>query len=359
MKKKIFAAVLTAVLATGVLAGCTESTDGNTTTGGTTGTTANNTAPVTVTEDGQELQTLRVAVMTGQPDQYIAEIGLQQGIFEKYGINLEVTEYIYGIATIDAIVNGTADIGEMADYAAVNRLGNTYGVTDLVLFSELTGSSERIGGLYVAPGYADDLSSLDGSIGFMSTTGTVLDYYTAKAIEWLGFDYDKQNIIAVDSNQTALALAQSNSASAYIVGGATATYFEEYGWELVASYDELGIETGSYMLANRSYVDANADLLANYILAFEEVEQYITDNLDESAVYLVEKLGVVEEDFKQNWNNFVIRPGFTEEAAAHLNDVRAWAYGAGRFEAEYDIKEFIDTTVVEKAVPDKVTVVFQ
>lgn len=225
--------------------------------------------------------------------------------------------------------------------------------------SELTGNSERTGGLYVAPEYADDIASLDGSIGFMSTTGTVLDYYTARAIEWLGFDYDKQNIIAVDSNQTALALAQSNSASAYIVGGATASYFEEYGWELVASYEEIGLETGSYMLANRSFVDANSELLSNYLKAFDESRQYITDNLDESAVYLVEKLGVVEEDFKKNWNNFVIKPGFTEEAAAHLNDVRAWAYGAGRFEADYDVKEFIDLAVVKIAFPENVTVVIE
>lgn len=349
MKKKILATALAAVLATGVLAGCTA--DNGT---GSTGTTA----PTTVSEDGKELQTLRAAVMTGQPDQYIAEVGLQQGVFEKYGINLEVTEYIYGIATIDAIVNGTADIGEMADYAAVNRLGNTYGVTDLVLFSELTAGSEMTGGLYVAPEYVDNLQGLDGSKGFMTTTGTVVDYYIANAIAWLGLDYDKQNIVAVDSTQTALALAQSNSASAYIVGGANAKYFEEQGWQLVATYTELGLTTGSYMLANRTFVDANAELLGNYLLAFEETRQYITDHLDESAAYLAGKLGIVEEDFKANWNNFKIQPGFTEEAAIHLNDVRQWAFDNGRFEAAYDIKEFVDTKAIEVAFPERITIKF-
>jgi len=349
MKKKILATALATVLAIGVLAGCASNS----------GTGSNGSAaPTKVSADGKELQTLRAAVMTGQPDQYIAEIGLQQGIFEKYGINLEATEYIYGIATIDAIVNGTADIGEMADYAAVNRLGNTYGVTDLVLFSELTGGSEMTGGLYVAPEYVDNLAALDGSKGFMTTTGTVVDYYIANAIAWLGFDYDKQNIVAVDSAQTALALAQSNSASAYIVGGANAKYFEEFGWQLVATYTELGLTTGSYMLANRSYVDANAELLANYLLAFEETRQYITDHLDESATYLAGKLGIVEEDFKANWLNFKIQPGFTEDAAEHLNGVREWAYNAGRFEADYDIKEFVDTKAIEIAFPERITIKF-
>ena len=37
------------------------------------------------------LKTLRVANMTGQPDQYADFIGQQQGIFEKHGIDLQTT----------------------------------------------------------------------------------------------------------------------------------------------------------------------------------------------------------------------------------------------------------------------------
>lgn len=335
MKKKFLAALLTLALTVVSLTGC-----------GSANTNNNSTS---------DLQTLRIAVMTGQPDQYIAEIGVKEGIFEKYGIDLQFTEYIYGINTIDAIVNGTADIGEMADYATVNRLGNTYGATDLVVFSELTGSTENVGGLYVAPEFVGNLEALDGSKGFMSTTGTVIDYYIAKSIEWLGFDYDKQNIIAIDSTQTGLALAQSGEASAYVVTGANTKYFEEFGWQLVASFDEIGLETGSYMLANRSYVDSNAELIANYLKAFEETKTYIDNNLDDSAVYLSGKLGVVEEDFKTSWKNLNIKPGLSKEAVDHLNDIRAWAYNAGRFEAQYDIIEFFDADAAKLAFPDRVT----
>ena len=55
------------------------------------------------------LRTLRVANMTGQPDQYADFIGQQQGIFEKHGINLQTTEFVAGINTVDSIVTGTAD----------------------------------------------------------------------------------------------------------------------------------------------------------------------------------------------------------------------------------------------------------
>lgn len=74
--------------------------------------------------------------MTGNLDHYASYVGVEQGIFEKYGINLEITEYAFGINTIDAIANGNADVGDMADYAAVNRLGTTLDQTNLVMFSE-------------------------------------------------------------------------------------------------------------------------------------------------------------------------------------------------------------------------------
>lgn len=116
MKKRIISLAAAAVFIIGTLAGC-----GNSSTQ-----TTDKTASSDASSSGGDLVTVRDAVMTGQLDQYATEIGLWQGIFEKYGIDLQTTEFVAGINTIDAVVNGTADIGMMADYAAVNRLGNTW-----------------------------------------------------------------------------------------------------------------------------------------------------------------------------------------------------------------------------------------
>ena len=194
MKKKVISIVLTAALVAGALAGCGESGQGNAS---------------QKSDSGKDLVVLRDAVMTGQLDQYATEIGLWQGIFEEHGIDLQTTEFVAGINTIDAVVTGTADIGMMADYAAVNRLGNTLKENDLQIFSELSGAGALTGGLYVAPKYVDNLEALDGSEGFITQTGTVSDYYVSQAIEYLGFDEDKQNIVNSDSSQTTLSLAQS------------------------------------------------------------------------------------------------------------------------------------------------------
>ena len=339
MKRKVISIVLTAALVAGALAGCGESGQGNAS---------------QKSDSGKDLVVLRDAVMTGQLDQYATEIGLWQGIFEEH--DLQTTEFVAGINTIDAVVTGTADIGMMADYAAVNRLGNTLKENDLQIFSELSGAGALTGGLYVAPKYVDNLEALDGSEGFITQTGTVSDYYVSQAIEYLGFDEDKQNIVNSDSSQTTLSLAQSGGASAIVATGSNAKYLEDYGWQQVVSSSELGIETGAYFLAKEGFIAENKELLAEYLKAVYESAQYIDAHLDESAEYLEGKLGVKAEDFKLQWQTYQIKTGFSEEAALHLEQIEDWAYAHDRFDSDYEIRDLITTDVVDIAFPENVTI---
>ena len=297
MKKRVISLAATAVFILGALSGCgsTSSDNSTQTTKETTEETASSDAS---TSDG-DLVTVRDAVMTGQLDQYATEVGLWQGLFEKYGIDLKTTEFVAGINTIDSVVSGTADIGMMADYAAVNRLGNTLDATDLKIFSQISGGgTAQSGGLYVDPKYADDLESLDGSEGFMYQEGTVSYYYASKCIEYLGLDESKQNLINTDSSQTRLALIQKGGASAVYANGSEANYIEDAGWVLAATSQEIGIQTGTYFLA--------------------------TDK-------------------------------FSEEATQHLEDIEKWGFEHGSFPKDYNIRDFITTEAVDIAYPDKVT----
>ena len=341
MKKRVISLAATAVFILGALSGCgsTSSDNSTQTTKETTEETASSDAS---TSDG-DLVTVRDAVMTGQLDQYATEVGLWQGLFEKYGIDLKTTEFVAGINTIDSVVSGTADIGMMADYAAVNRLGNTLDATDLKIFSQISGGgTAQSGGLYVDPKYADDLESLDGSEGFMYQEGTVSYYYASKCIEYLGLDESKQNLINTDSSQTRLALIQKGGASAVYANGSEANYIEDAGWVLAATSQEIGIQTGTYFLATDKYISENKEVLAKFLQAIDESTQYISDHLDESAEYLEGKLGIKAEDFKANWVNYSFEPGFSEEATQHLEDIEKWGFEHGSFPKDYNISNVIN-----------------
>lgn len=307
-------------------------------------------------KDGKELKTLRLAVMTGSLEQYYSLVGIEQGIFERYGINLVTTEYAFGINTIDAIVNGNADIGDMADFAAVNRLGVTQHNTNLVAFSELTGGGAKSGGLYVAPEFKDDLSKLDGSKGFVTQVGTVNEYLNSQAIEYLGFDESKQNIINTDTAQAARALAQTNSASATIANGSNAKYLEEDGWVLAVTAQELKQDIGSYSFTTKEFLNDNTELIANFLKAVDESYKYVDANFDECGKYLENKLGIKQEDFELQWKQQGFKTGFSEEAAQHLESIQKWAVEHKKYDESYDIRKFIDVSAAKLAFPENVTV---
>lgn len=301
------------------------------------------------------LTKVRLAVMTNGFDHYLAVVALEQGIFEKYGLDVEMTEYGRGINTIDAVVNGTADIGNMADYATVNRLGNTLHDTNLVIFSEQSGGSVQNGGLYVAPEFVDNLQALDGSKGFISILGTVSDYQTSVAIEYLGLDEAKQNIIAADSQQTSLALAQNNEASAIYTSGSAGAYFEKFGWKQAVTSQELGIRTYGYFLTTREYNENNTETLAKFLQASQDSFDYIKANLEDTGKFLEAKIGIKAEDFVNNWSSITSNIGFTQDGADHLQTMEEWAFAHGRFPESYNVKDFINTDAAKLAFPERVT----
>lgn len=352
VKKKLIGLLLATLLVVSGVTGCSNSASNESSSTSDMADTASSTTP-TGTTSSNELQKLRVAVMTGTFTQYTALIGKEQGIFEKYGIDLEITEYAAGINTIDAVVSGQADVGMMADFAVVNRIGNTLDSTNLIMFSEIQGGSVN-GGLYVAPEYADNTKELDGK-GFISTVGTVSEYYNSVVFKYLGLDESKQKLLNSDGSSTSLALAQSGDAAAIFTSGANGSYFEELGWKKAISGADLGISTYSYYLTTSDYNKESTQLLANFLKATQESYDYIKSNLDDTAAYLESTLGIDAKNFINDWSVAESRIGFSEEGAKQLETIAAWAYENGKYDSEYDVRKYINTDALGIAFPDKIT----
>ncbi len=295
--------------------------------------------------------------MTGSPDQYAGYIGTEEGIFEKYGIVLETTEYAYGINTIDAVQNGTADTGNMADFALVNRIGNTIDNTNLVIFSGLsvgasTTSTTISGGLYVAPEYADDLTKLYNSPGIITCIGTVTEYNNWQALTYIGLEPDAVATVNATDVSTQLATAKNGEAAAMVASGSTATKFEELGWVLVATSNEIGISTASYLLTTTEFLADNTETLAKYMQALDESLTYIMDNLSEASVRISEKFDVDADTVEQNLSAYIFNVGLSEESVVKLENVGAWALAYGKYPTEYSIRDFIDLSAARIAFPD-------
>ena len=106
-----------------------------------------------------DLTTVRFGYMTGNIDHLITAVGVEKGIFEKNGIDLKTTEYAAGINTVDALTMDQLDIGIAADFAILNRIGNTE-KSDLKIVANY---ANAVGGqLYANPETVKDKNDLKG-----------------------------------------------------------------------------------------------------------------------------------------------------------------------------------------------------
>lgn len=299
----------------------------------------------------EELQTVRLGVFTGGVDQYLAVVGKEKGIFEKHGIQLEITEFAAGINTIDAIVTGQEDIGMIADFAGVNRIGNTKENFNVrILGRYVTAKSWN---LYVNPEEVTKVEDLAGK-GFATNPGTILDYYTALTYEKAGIDEKDRVILNVDSGQTALSVLSSGEAVAYWTTGATAKKLQEMGMKRLLTMDDLGTSVDSYYVSSDSFISENEETIEKFLSAIKETEEWVLDNTTEATEIVENQIGVPQEQAIENIEAANLVLDFKQDSIDHLNEIKEWAVGAGLFAEDYEIKDFVNTTALEKVFPEDV-----
>lgn len=295
------------------------------------------------TEEG--LQTVRIGVMTGNIDHWLVEIGIEKGIFEKYGIQPEITEFAAGINTVDAIVTNQSDIGFLADYAAVNRLGNTQDNTDIRLIAKFVSSS--INRLYVNPKEVTKLEDLAGK-GLVTLPGTVWDYWNAKTFEKAGIPKDEQILVNVDSAQAALGVMTNGEGVAFWASGTNGKKLEEAGMEVLLDMNELGLQTDQYFVTTEKYIEENEEVVINYLLAIQEIQDWVLENKEEAAKIAEKNTGIPAEQFVTNLDALTLSVGLEQDTIDHLNSIKNWALESGTFDKNFEINDYVDTTPLQK-----------
>ena len=345
MKKKILALLLTAVVGLSAVACGSDSSSS----------ASNSSSTASDSSDASgELTTVRVAIMTNGASHWYAVIGDKEGIFEKYGIQVEISEFAAGINTVDAVVTGQADFGNLADYAAVNRIGNTKESTNLVLIDRIsTSEGTASGGLYVS----DDINSVEDLAGvpFATQPGTVWDYWLAKTYEYAGIDEADQNIVEVDSAASAVALQTTGDVKAQWANGTNAAKLEEAGFKSILTLDDLGLYTDAYYVSTSDYVNANPEIVEKWIQAQKETADWIQANPEQAAADFEAATGQTQEQFLSDIEATKLVADFTSETLEHLNGIKDWAVANGRFE-DYDILDFTDLTALKAVYPDSITI---
>lgn len=298
--------------------------------------------------DSEGLFTLHLGVMTGNQDQWYAVVGDELGIFEQHGIKLDIAEFAAGINTIDAVITEQEDIGFVADYACINRLGNTQDTSNLKIISRL--STYSVDYFYVNPDKIQSLEDLAGKT-IITLPGTVWDYKTAAVLDAAKIAKEDQVIVGTDSAQSGVALLISGEGDAMWASGTNGQKLEEAGFVPLVDMEDLGLHTDSYYLTSETFLTEHKDVVEEYLAAAQETADWIYANQDEAAKIIEKRTGNLADQFLTDLSNIHIGISFPQETYDHLVDVKDWAVGNGNFE-DFDLKSFMDLSALQEAVPD-------
>jgi ABC-type nitrate/sulfonate/bicarbonate transport system substrate-binding protein len=347
MKKRILSSLLATVLVVGLLSGCSSSSA-----------TENSTGDTASSESGASTETtsLQLGVMTGTSEHFISLVGIEQGIYENYGINLQITEFGTGVEAVGAVTTGQIDLAEIMEFGMINRLGQTSENSNLRILAQnyvsiATDSGDDMA-LYVNPDKIKSLSDLkDKNISV--SLGTQNEYQVAKLLEYADLSDDDVSQIPVDAEADVLAVAKKGDIDAAWANGQQAVNLQKEGWTALITAEEVGLVTRDLFVGSDT-IATNTDLLANYFQARSEIVEYIQNNIDDVATFISEKTGVAEETFKTTMNSYNFENTFTQETYDSLNDLIDWSVAKGTFDA-FDIDTFIVTDGLKQAFPDNVT----
>ncbi|MCD8356962.1 MAG: ABC transporter substrate-binding protein [Clostridia bacterium] len=339
LKKRLLAAILAGVTALTLTACGNSASTGNASSG------SGN------TDTSENLTTVRYAIMTNNQSQWYAVIGDETGIFADHGIQLEITEFAAGINTVDAIVTEQADIGVLADYAAVNRIGNTQDNSNLRIISRIaTNAGQGATSLYVDPNKIHSLEDLAGQ-GFATQPGTVVDYWIAKTYEEANIPEDQQVILNCDSFASAVTVLTSGEGAAFWCSGVNAQKLEEAGFEALITLDDLDLHTDQYNITSTTFLEEHEDVVEEFLLAQQEVSEWIANHKEEAAQIIEERTGNPAEQVLAEYDALTLTIDFPQETVDHFNSIKEWAVENGTF-ADYDVLDYTDLSALKGAIPD-------
>lgn len=294
---------------------------------------------------------LRLGVMTGNIEHLISVIGREKGFFEKNGIDLEVTEYAAGINSVDALTMDQLDVALAADFAILNRIGNTEG-SDLKIITSYAYAAGAGGQLFVNPERIKDENDFKGK-KLINLPGVVYEYWNELVRDKYGLTADELEFVNVDSQPSAVAVATRGDGDAFWGSGEVAAQLAALGWTPILNLSDLNAMTTMFFIAKEGYAKENSDTLKKFYAGVTETIEYIQSNTDDAAAIIESKAGLKPEMFKQIVAAMNLGIQFNTEEFEYLDGVNKWLQEKQYYKNPFDVKDILYLDTAKEAYPDK------
>ncbi len=277
----------------------------------------------------------------------------EQGFFKKYAVEAEISNFAYGIDTINALLVQRTDTAMAADYALLNSLGKG----DMKIVSTLTRATEassRTTVLLVKGGITKPEELKGKKLGV--ARGTVYEYVWAKFLEKLSIDEKDVKMVYYSTPDEAIVALSKREMDAVWSGGALLEKFLKVdGIKSLGDMNQTDVKISSFQVVDAGYLKTNVQTVTNYLKAVKDGIDYIPAHKEQTAELAFRDIKLPKDGVLKDLDtqNYVL--GFTKEDYQHLQNMKTWLEQRGILKDKYELKDKIDVEALKAAFPDTVT----
>lgn len=275
-------------------------------------------------------------------------VAVQQGFFEKHGLDAELVPYANGPASVEALLSGQTDIGGAGELSSIGPAARG---GDLAVVGTMWTSGVQTG--ITAVEDIQDPQDLEGRVVAIQEGG-VSQYYFERYVEVHGLDRDSIEVKAI---------AQPDMVSAFARGDMDAYFITEPALT-------LGVEAreGAHILARSE--DDNVYVLHAYMIfapdlyndtpraeaavrAMLDAVEFISTNRDEAVTMTAEWTQLEEEQTRTIMDRIDFNFQWTEDDATHIQSIASWMVENELIDSEPQWDKFVQLQFLKTVAPDK------
>ncbi|MGQ2908102.1 MAG: ABC transporter substrate-binding protein [Aliihoeflea sp.] len=315
--------------------------------------------PLAATAQDDDLVELSAGMVSGI-DQLGLAIALEQGFFEKHGLDVNIANpYATGVDALNALQAGEVDLVQVG----VPMIGAVIRGMDLVALGNYSGNAAQLGSdttmaLVAREGSeisGDDLPTLKGK-RIAASFGTINHLYILALIEAAGLTVDDVELVNTPPPDMTVAL---------LAGGIDA-FVGWDPWPIVAQKDVPGayqvIRGGNHIsyvgfnVGMRDWIAENGETIEKFLAAVSEADQWMRANPADAAQVATRWIpgldpAVAEEAMEYNVQQADRRLSANNYAALHAAVERLNRLGF--IEETFDVNEHIDATHIVKVMAEQ------
>ena len=235
--------------------------------------------------------TLKVQETAGMPSAFVG-FGIDQGIFERHGLKIELEETQGGAATLPALVNGDVQVGGSNVVSLLIAESKGLPIQAIAPGTSARGAGQDdFGALLAAPGSGiKDARDFEGTTVAVNTLDNIAEVVVKAALEKEGADPSKVELIEVPFPEMGPAMERGDVQGAFSIEPFVSTSVQ--GGAKVVNYSyvatEPDMQVGAYAVA-RGFAQENADTVDSFKAAVAETAEYLTGHEQEFRDFLSEK----------------------------------------------------------------------